>query len=95
MVKPSFNPNLYPIDPFYSAAMHVAQYHVPDPDKLAAVQALSDLLGLEYRISGPLIAVIAVDNEQVELLRRAVPGPVAVVDVAASLHQQLAQLERD
>jgi len=63
--------------------LHVAQYLAPDPETVAQVQALAELLGLEFRISGPIVAVMVPGGDTVEVLQRAVPRPSAVIQVNA------------
>ncbi len=63
---------------YQSPGMFIAQYLATDPEAVAAVLAVAELLQLDYRVSGSVVAVM-VPAEHVDVLRRAVmrPGIVA------------------
>lgn len=57
----------------------VCQYIAQDHDTRRAVIALAELLGLEHRVTGELVAVLVPTQEALDSLCRAVPAPSAVV----------------
>lgn len=57
----------------------ICQYIAEDEATRAQVVALAECMGLEYRVSREVVAVMCKDDVTLDLLRRAVPGPSSVV----------------
>jgi hypothetical protein len=57
----------------------VCQYMAKDAEALAQIVALAECLGLEYRVSGKVVAVMAKDDAALDLLQRAIPAPSSIV----------------
>ena len=57
------------------------QYHAIDAQALEGAQALAQLMGCQYRVSGSIVAVMVPDSATLDMLLRTVPRSCAVVDV--------------
>lgn len=67
--------------PISDYSVTICQYIAQDHDTRRAVIALAELLGLEHRVTGEVVAVLVLTQEALDSLCKAVPAPVTVLAV--------------